>query len=381
MNTDSLASRWRCASIRVLGRTGVGALLLAAGVGAASAQDAWYVGIGGGVSLLEPNAADGSDVDENRGTAATLFLGRDMDERSSVQLQLHGLGEATFEDERTADYAAADASVLYRFFDSRDRSRGDAGVALYGRFGIGYLQRDSEPELDDDAPVWFGAGAGLEFALNRSLALRAEALYFDTDAGAGYLSVVGRFGHARRRPQPPSTPTAPAAPAPAEVPAPTSTPAPAPTPPDTPSAPASPAIADADGDGVADADDVCARSPRGYPVRANGCALFDGTLSGVRFADQGTELLPGSTDQLDYLVDLLTRFPQSRIEIHAHTDTRGTPRDQAIITRGRLRAVGTYLVSQGVSANRLVLRSFGGSRSLGEDQASDNRIEVIEHTR
>ena len=63
-----------------------------------------------------------------------------------------------------------------------------------------------------------------------------------------------------------------------------------------------------------------------------------------------------------------------------------TLREQAILTRARLRTVGTYLVGRGVSANRLVLRSFGGSRPIADNATEagrerNNRIEVLESVR
>ena len=143
--------------------------------------------------------------------------------------------------------------------------------------------------------------------------------------------------------------------------------------------------ADGDGDGVADATDVCPRSSPGFPVRDNGCALLDGVLSGVRFVPGTADLVPGGTDQLDYLASLLAEYPAARVELLAHTDDGGTARDQSILTRARLRTIGTYLVQQrGVGANRLVLRSFGGTRPLRDNRTEENRrrnnrIEVFEN--
>ena len=143
---------------------------------------------------------------------------------------------------------------------------------------------------------------------------------------------------------------------------------------------------DVDADGVPDIEDICLRSPAGYPVKSNGCALLDGVLTGVRFEDGTADMVSGATEQLDFLANLLEEFPDARIELHAHSDNRGSVRDQAILTRARLRTVGTYLVSRNIRANRLVLRSFGGSRplfdnSIAEGRANNNRIEVVENIR
>ena len=398
--------RLRTAPAAALAALAVAAVPLL-GAGPAAAQQLggrWYAGVGGGASVLEPNSDVGLDVDENAGTAGTVFLGRDLDGRSSVQLQFYGLGEAEFEDGETVDYLAGDAAVLYRFFDTRDRALGPrtTNLAVYGRFGLGFMERDTDAALEDDSPVWFGAGAGLELGLGRRVALRLEGLYHDTDAGSAFLSVLARFGGPRRASPPRPPIEAPdASDAPDAVPAVPAVPATPATPAAGPAADAADADfpadgvavgprtasgADADGDGVADAADACPDSTPGFPVRDNGCALLDGVLSGVRFVEGEAELLPGATAQLDYLAGVLAEHPAARVELHAHTDDFATPREQAILTRARLRTVGTYLVGRGISANRLVLRSFGGSRPIVDDgsaegRAENNRIEVLENAR
>ena len=135
-----------------------------------------------------------------------------------------------------------------------------------------------------------------------------------------------------------------------------------------------------------DAGDVCPGSARGFPVRENGCALLDGVLSGLRFVPGTAELAPGALEQLDYLAELLESYPLARVELRAHTDDAGSVREQSILTRERLRTVGTYLVQRrGIRSNRLVLRSFGGTRPLYDnlsdaDRERNNRIEIVEKT-
>lgn len=166
---------------------------------ASALGDQWYLGIGGGASLLQPNPIDRDiDVQEEQGQVGTFFLGRDFDSRSSGQFQLYSLGEAQFDSSNTdtATYYAGDASLLFRFFDSRDNARRGKvfGASLYGRFGLGFIERDSDLSLENNAQVYFGAGAGIETYLSDNLALRLESLYHDNDVGSATLSLVGRFG-------------------------------------------------------------------------------------------------------------------------------------------------------------------------------------------
>ncbi len=362
-------------------------------------EDEWYIGLGGGGSWLVPNpVVPGIDDDENSASYGTFLLGKDFSTLNSVQFQLHSLGETELTNGDTVEYSAADLSVLYRLYDTRDGGLdADAfGVALYGRAGIGFIDRNvgSELELKNDSQFYFGGGLGAEFFLYGPLSLRLELLFLDVDAQLGSLSLQYRFGGKRA-----GRPAIPAA-SPVQRPATETSPGPTSTPPNpanqSPATPApgatggvitpqQPSIAaqDSDADGVADAADECPQSRAGYPVRPNGCPLLDGVLAGVSFDDRSGTLKSQSFEQLDYLANLLKRFPQARIQIFAHTDSRGTPRDQAVVTRARLRSIGTYLIRQGVSANRLVLRSLGGQNPLYDNATqagrdANNRIEILE---
>ncbi len=373
--------------------------------------DQWYIGIAGGASWLQPNPEEpGLDPSVRAGEVGSFILGRDIDDRSSAQLQFYSLGESELENGEIVDFFAADASILYRLYDSRDRSltRSSRALTFYGRFALGFLERDTEVPLSDDAGVYFGAGAGVEFFFNDHISVRAEGLYHERDASSGTLALVARFGGVRGRnaqrpitpPPVPSTasapsqdagtlPTVPAVPGVTDTPV-TVTP-PTSNLPETISVPAPnstaqvlPSAADADGDGVADAADQCANSRAGYPVRETGCALFDGVLSGVTFLPNTSTLVASAYSQLDDLANVLSQYPNARVELLAHTDNKGSVREQAIITRARLRSVGTYLVQRGIKANRLVLRSFGGTRPLYDNssqagQDANNRIELIEY--
>ncbi len=77
-------------------------------------------------------------------------------------------------------------------------------------------------------------------------------------------------------------------------------------------------------------------------------------------------------------------FRATYIELVAHTDNLGTEAEQSELTRQRLRSIGVYLVRHGISQDRLLLRSYGGSRpvfdnSTTEGRRRNNRIEVFEN--
>jgi len=167
--------------------------------------DQWYFGLGGGSSWLQPNPRQvGIDIERRLGVGGNLFFGLDIDDRTSGQMTVYALGDAELDNEELVAFQALDGSVLFRFFDTNDtRLRpGRMHLALYGRFALGYLYRDTDERLVNDSAVYFGAGGGAEWFINNVFSVRLEAIYHDKDASYGSLQFVGRFGG---RPLAPST--------------------------------------------------------------------------------------------------------------------------------------------------------------------------------
>ena len=387
-------------------------LMISGPAQAQALDDAWFIGFGGGQGLLEPEPVDPTiTLDDDQSAGGSIFIGRDAGNFSSVQLQLYSFGSAELSNAESIDYQALEGAVLYRFYDTRDRSlrRGGMQLALYGRVGIGIVDREigTELELEIDSDIYFGAGLGAEWFFLGPLSLRAEYTYLDRDIQVGQLALAYRFGGTGSGGIPqPSSPdsvdlsgpvtsspdTGGFTPPSADV---TVVPAPPAEvgqveliPDSTEEVPAQPGVRtdlanDSDGDGVPNSIDQCYASRSNYPVRENGCSLFNGVLSGVTFEGRTATLNPASFAQLDFLADVLQQFPEARIQLLAHTDSIGNRLDQANITRSRLRVVGSYLVRKGISAKRMVLRSLGGEMPLHNNDTesgreANNRIEVLE---
>lgn len=163
--------------------------------------DQWYIGIGGGGSILVPDPEDSSLGRQNdSGSVGTVLVGRDFDTRSSGQLQFFSLGNTDFDNGTDATYSAVEASLLYRFYDSRDNrnDRPIRGVSIYGRFGLGALDRDTEIPLEIESEVYFGVGVGLESYITNNFGVRLETQFIDEDVVNATLSLIGRFGGLRR---------------------------------------------------------------------------------------------------------------------------------------------------------------------------------------
>ncbi|WP_020600051.1 OmpA family protein [Spirosoma panaciterrae] len=71
-----------------------------------------------------------------------------------------------------------------------------------------------------------------------------------------------------------------------------------------------------------------------------------------------------AAQELDHVLAILKEYPQMQIELRSHTDARATDAYNLRLSENRARAAMDYLVSRGVSANRLVARGYGESEIL-----------------
>lgn len=62
------------------------------------------------------------------------------------------------------------------------------------------------------------------------------------------------------------------------------------------------------------------------------------------------------------------------MEIAGHTDSRGTVAYNMRFSLRRAEAVREYLVSKGIAAARLVVKAYGESQPVADDQTEDGRF-------
>ena len=104
-------------------------------------------------------------------------------------------------------------------------------------------------------------------------------------------------------------------------------------------------------------------------------------LKGVTFRTGRSDLTPSSHRVLDEVAASLLANPTVKIEIGGHTDSTG-PRSLNIrLSLGRAMAVRNYLMSKGVSPDRLVAKGYGPDRPIAtnrtpEGRAQNRRVEL-----
>jgi outer membrane protein OmpA-like peptidoglycan-associated protein len=108
------------------------------------------------------------------------------------------------------------------------------------------------------------------------------------------------------------------------------------------------------------------------------------TLSGsVMFATAKSDLLPGAQTKLNDVAEALTKQdPESKIVIEGHTDAQGALAMNQELSQRRAESVRSYLISRGISADRITATGLGPSRPIAdnmspEGRANNRRVEII----
>jgi outer membrane protein OmpA-like peptidoglycan-associated protein len=153
---------------------------------------------------------------------------------------------------------------------------------------------------------------------------------------------------------------------------------------------------DSDADGVPDGIDQCPDTSPNLKVDAAGCPielieheteLLDTGMmrfNDIEFATNKADLLPASLPTLDLVGQVLSKWPQLKIEIGGHTDQRGTASANQKLSLARAQTVQKYLLDKypTLQASQYTTRGYGESRPLapGNDEASwalNRRVEFV----
>src|SRR5262249_32059647 len=133
---------------------------------------------------------------------------------------------------------------------------------------------------------------------------------------------------------------------------------------------------DADGDGVPDGIDTCPDTGPGLKVDEKGCPieliereteLLDTgmiRLHEVNFTTGKADLLPESYADLDVVGQVLGKWPDLRIEIGGHTDSRGSNAANQKLSEARAKSVRTYLTTKfpNLKPEQFTTKGYGESK-------------------
>jgi outer membrane protein OmpA-like peptidoglycan-associated protein len=153
---------------------------------------------------------------------------------------------------------------------------------------------------------------------------------------------------------------------------------------------------DADGDGVCDGRDQCTDTGPGLKVDEKGCPievleketeLLDTgmiRLENVNFETGKSEIKPESHAVLDVVGQVLSKWPELKIEIGGHTDSRGSAGFNQRLSEARADAVRSYLAQKfpDLKVGQFSVRGYGESRPVVPNTNPDNmarnrRVEFV----
>ncbi|WP_245767583.1 OmpA family protein [Stigmatella erecta] len=149
---------------------------------------------------------------------------------------------------------------------------------------------------------------------------------------------------------------------------------------------------DTDKDTLPDHRDNCPTEPG--PVSNQGCPVQQQQLVEIQrdrieikdkvyFDSDRASILPRSNKLLDQVARIIIEHPElEKVWIEGHTDERGSLEYNRELSQKRAEEVRNYLVSRGVSGNRLVAKGYGreypvASNETVEGRAANRRVEFL----
>lgn len=120
---------------------------------------------------------------------------------------------------------------------------------------------------------------------------------------------------------------------------------------------------DSDMDGVPDYLDDCPNTPMGVKVDAKGCPIVSRITEAItlhiNYASNSFEPDSLAKPQLDSVAEKMIAYPDMKFVISGYTDSKGKAAYNLTLSQKRADGVKTYLISKGVSADRMDAKGFG----------------------
>lgn len=106
--------------------------------------------------------------------------------------------------------------------------------------------------------------------------------------------------------------------------------------------------------------------------------ILTATFKGEAFFDFNSfSLKPGAYAEISRVSQVLNKYPQTRIRIAGHTDSRGSESYNLKLSQQRADAVKNALTQRGVDPRRIETVGYGESMPISSNDAMNRRVEII----
>jgi type IX secretion system PorP/SprF family membrane protein len=136
---------------------------------------------------------------------------------------------------------------------------------------------------------------------------------------------------------------------------------------------------DTDGDGVNDNIDPCPKTAG--PIENKGCPIIekkdqevvDMAVQNLEFETGKSIISENSKASLNIFADKLKQKANWNLVLDGHTDNVGDDDANLLLSKNRVEAVKNYLISKGISENRIRVNYFGETKPIADNNTTDGR--------
>lgn len=96
-------------------------------------------------------------------------------------------------------------------------------------------------------------------------------------------------------------------------------------------------------------------------------------LQALQFVQSKSELLPEAQPALEQLLQFMQQHPTVEIQLAGHTDNQGDFDKNVQLSKERVEVIKSYLVQNGIDANRITTRGYGPTRPIASNNSEATR--------
>lgn len=107
-------------------------------------------------------------------------------------------------------------------------------------------------------------------------------------------------------------------------------------------------------------------SKRFIEIKENVDLAKEFDLSNINFVFNDWHITPYSEQKMAILLSILGKYPNMKIKIGSHTDSRGSNKFNLILSNKRANETKKWLVNKGISSNRITTKGYGETKIINQ---------------